>query len=66
MWLTKDTAMPEPIQISTEKEQGSYAFWDPRTWDKLRVSLKKMSVTAMIDFANLMSRYLISSCITTC
>lgn len=37
MWLTKDTNLPEPIPISAEKEQGSYLFWNPQQWGKLRV-----------------------------
>ena len=38
MWLTKDGSLPEPVQISPEKEQGSYVFFNHMTWEKVRVS----------------------------
>ncbi len=38
MWLTKDVSLGEPVQLSPEKEQGSYSFWNPQTWEKMRVS----------------------------
>lgn len=38
MWLTKDVSLGEPVQVSPEKEQGSYSFWNPQTWEKMRVS----------------------------
>ena len=37
MWLTKDVTLPEPIQMSLEKEQGSYVFFNQTTWEKVRV-----------------------------
>ncbi len=37
MWLTKDVTLPEPIQISPEKEQGSYVFFNQMAWEKVRV-----------------------------
>ena len=37
MWLTKDLTLPEPVQISLEKEQGSYVFFNHMTWEKVRV-----------------------------
>lgn len=46
MWLTKDTNLPEPIQISSEKEQGSYQFFNPQQWEKVRVS---QEVSSSID-----------------
>lgn len=42
MWLTKDTTLPEPIQISAEKEQGSYQFFDPKVWERVRVSIEEL------------------------
>lgn len=39
MWLTKDVNLPEPIQISADKEQGSYVFFNHNLWEKTRVSL---------------------------
>ncbi|KAF6224783.1 hypothetical protein HO133_009977 [Letharia lupina] len=38
MWLTKDITLPEPIQMSVEKEQGSYVFFNQMAWEKVRVS----------------------------
>lgn len=38
MWLTKDITLPEPIQMSLEKEQGSYVFFNQMAWEKVRVS----------------------------
>ena len=37
MWLTKDITLPEPIQMSVEKEQGSYVFFNQMAWEKVRV-----------------------------
>lgn len=37
MWLTKDITLPEPIQMSLEKEQGSYVFFNQMAWEKVRV-----------------------------
>ncbi len=37
MWLTKDMNLPEPMQMSTEKEQGSYVFFNQMAWEKVRV-----------------------------
>ena len=37
MWLTKDITLPEPVQISLEKEQGSYVFFNHMAWEKVRV-----------------------------
>ncbi|KAM0801650.1 hypothetical protein BDR22DRAFT_888118 [Usnea florida] len=38
MWLTKDITLPEPMQLSLEKEQGSYVFFNQMAWEKVRVS----------------------------
>lgn len=37
MWLTKDVSLPEPVQMSLEKEQGSYVFFNQMAWEKVRV-----------------------------
>ncbi|KAL9135451.1 MAG: hypothetical protein Q9175_003362 [Cornicularia normoerica] len=37
MWLTKDITLPEPIQMSLEKEQGSYVFFNQMAWEKVRL-----------------------------
>lgn len=37
MWLTKDVTLPEPVQMSLEKEQGSYVFFNQMAWEKVRV-----------------------------
>ena len=37
MWLTKDP-MSEPIQRSGQAEQGIYIFFDPQSWEKVKVS----------------------------
>ena len=37
MWLTKDLTLPEPVQMSLEKEQGSYVFFNQMAWEKVRV-----------------------------
>lgn len=37
MWLTKDITLPEPVQMSPEKEQGSYVFFNQMAWEKVRV-----------------------------
>lgn len=37
MWLTKDMTLPEPIQLTSEKEQGSYVFFNHMAWEKVRV-----------------------------
>ena len=37
MWLTKDITLPEPVQMSLEKEQGSYVFFNQMAWEKVRV-----------------------------
>ena len=39
MWLTKDP-QSEPIQHSSQSEQGIYIFFDPKSWGKIKVSLQ--------------------------
>ena len=43
MWLTKDITLPEPMQLSLEKEQGSYVFFNQMAWEKVRVSDDRFS-----------------------
>lgn len=40
MWLTKDP-MSEPIQQSDQAERGIYIFFDPQSWEKIKVSIEK-------------------------
>lgn len=37
LWLTKDP-LSEPIQQTAQEERGIYIFFDPRPWEKTKVS----------------------------
>lgn len=49
MWLTKDP-LSEPIQHSAQAEQGVYIFFDPNSWEKIKVrSVAQMMVMMMMS-----------------
>lgn len=52
MWLTKDITLPEPIQMSVEKEQGSYVFFNQMAWEKVRVRNRTAAQSYLIDADN--------------
>ena len=39
LWLTKDP-LSEPVQQTAQAERGIYIFFDPSTWEKVKVSEK--------------------------
>ena len=40
MWLTKDTAMGEPVPMAGgDGERGSYIVFNPRSWQRSRVEM---------------------------
>ena len=68
MWLTKDLSLPEPVQLSVEKEQGSYVFFNQISWEKVRVRKpdrsplpKTISPTATDWLTRIEQRYRTSS-----
>ena len=64
MWLTKDVTLPEPIQMSVEKEQGSYVFFNQMAWEKVRVRNRTTSPNCLMS-ANDAERYQTLSCNTS-
>ena len=57
MWLTKDISCPEPIQISQEKEQGSYVFFNYMAWEKCRVRNQLLLFLFLFIFLSIIIQY---------